>query len=329
MINKNTQAILLLSCYFSKAKKDEPTPLTPTEFRRLSSWLFDNRKNPGHLIDDIDEIIKTWNDPKHKITSDRLKFLLGRGLEMSLALEKWTSAGIWMMTRKDQDYPEGLTKKLKDATPALLFGVGNKKLLNSRGLAIVGSRNISESDQEFTKKIAKEVARYGKNIVSGGARGVDEIAMLSALEAEGTVVGILADSLLNKALSGKWRKYIKNNNLVLTSTFYPEAGFNVGNAMARNKYIYCLAESALVVRSGTKGGTFSGATENLKKGWTPLWVKKTRDSNDGNNLIVDAGGNWCEDNIEEINPDSFFHTQEKSKKENKENKEEQLPFKNF
>jgi len=317
MIDKNTQAILLLSCYFSKAKKDEPSPLTPSEYARYSRWLFENKYMPGYLLDNFEETNNKWNDTKRKITSDRLKYLLGRGLAMSLALEKWSSAGIWIMARNDPDYPKQLKYHLKDKAPAILFGVGNKKLLNSGGLAIVGSRNIDDSDKIFTKKIAKIIALYGKNIVSGGARGVDEIAMLSALESEGTAVGILANSLLDQALSAKWRKYIKNNELVLTSTFYPEAGFNVGNAMARNKYIYCMSNSALVVHSGTKGGTLTGALENLKNGWTSVWVKKTDDTNAGNALIEEKGGHWCTNNIDEVDPASFFVLKENSTKKNK------------
>jgi hypothetical protein len=62
-------------------------------------------------------------------------------------------------------------------------------------------------------------------------------------------------------------------NLVLVSPFNPEAGFDVGNAMARNKYIYCLSDAAIVVATSKgSGGTWSGATENLKRNWAPLWV---------------------------------------------------------
>ena len=61
--------------------------------------------------------------------------------------------------------------------------------------------------------------------MSGGARGVDETAMLASLEAEGTALGVLANDLLKAAISGKWRKYLKINQLVLVSTYYPEAHF--------------------------------------------------------------------------------------------------------
>ncbi len=44
--------------------------------------------------------------------------------------------------------------------------------------------------------------------------------------------------------------------------------------MQRNKYIYSLADAAMVVHSGDSGGTWTGAKENLKKQWVPLWVKQ-------------------------------------------------------
>ena len=49
---------------------------------------------------------------------------------------------------------------------------------------------------------------------------------------------------------------------VLADSPAEEAGFQVGNAMARNKYIYCLADYGLVVRSDEgKGGTWSDWSE--------------------------------------------------------------------
>lgn len=57
-------------------------------------------------------------------------------------------------------------------------------------------------------------------------------------------------------------KFIKYRPL---SPYYPDAKFNAGNAMGRNKYIYVLAKSSVVIHSGLKGGTWEGAKENLKK----------------------------------------------------------------
>jgi predicted Rossmann fold nucleotide-binding protein DprA/Smf involved in DNA uptake len=85
-------------------------------------------------------------------------------------------------------------------------------------------------------------------------------------------------------------------DLVLVSPFNPDAGFDVGNAMARNKYIYCLADAAIVIAaSKERGGTWNGAVENLKKGWVPLWVKPHQDPASGNAELVKRGAQWLPD----------------------------------
>jgi len=278
-MNETNQAILLLTVRFGASKPNEVDPLSLVEYGRLAAWLHKNNHEPRDLLRHPEEVLADWPDPKGKISKERIQRLLNRGMAMGVALEKWQGAGLWTLTRADSEYPKRLARQLGQNRPAVLFGAGNRSLLNAGGLAMVGSRDITEGDQAYTSQIAKQAANEGMNIVSGGARGVDEIAMKSALEVEGTALGILADGLLKKALSAKWRTYIKNRQLCLVSSFYPDAGWNTGNAMGRNKYIYCLSDYALVVQSTKgKGGTWAGATENLKNHYTKLFVRSDRNS---------------------------------------------------
>ena len=60
---------------------------------------------------------------------------------------------------------------------------------------MVGSRNVSPERAEAALAIAVEAARNDKAIVSGAARGVDQLAMNAAYDSGGSVVGILADAL--------------------------------------------------------------------------------------------------------------------------------------
>jgi predicted Rossmann fold nucleotide-binding protein DprA/Smf involved in DNA uptake len=137
------------------------------------------------------------------------------------------------------------------------------------------------------------VSQQGCSVISGGARGVDETAMFGALTQDGTVIGVLADKLLYAATSAKYRKWLMTKNLVLVSPFNPDTGFEIGNAMARNRYIYCLADAAVVITATkNKGGTWHGAVENLKHGWVPLWVKQQADPASGNTALVGQGGRW-------------------------------------
>jgi predicted Rossmann fold nucleotide-binding protein DprA/Smf involved in DNA uptake len=184
----------------------------------------------------------------------RLQALLARGAALGLALEKWQRAGLWVRTRGDPEYPDRLKRRLRSESPPVLFGCGNKSLLAGGGIAVVGSRDASEDDLAFTAQFGKRAAAEGYSIVSGGARRVDQAAMMGALEHEGTAVGVLADSLLRSATSAQYRKRIMSGDLVLITPFNPEAGFNVGHAMARNRYIYCLADAAVVVSSAAGKG---------------------------------------------------------------------------
>ncbi|AXS84635.1 DNA-processing protein DprA [Marinobacter sp. Arc7-DN-1] len=298
-LSHTAQATLLLTSYFSKAASEQARPLTNKEWGRFALWLRDHNSTPADLLkSDPLALLKSWHDAK--ITHDRIVSLLNRGHSLALAVEKWQRAGLWVVTRSDKEYPVRLKQRLKTDSPPVLFGCGNKALLNSGGLAVVGSRSANEEDLQFTQRVGAKAASEGIAIVSGGARGVDETAMLGAIDQSGPVIGVMADSLLKAATSAKWRKGLMDGNLVLVSPFYPEAGFSAGNAMARNKYIYCLADSSLVVHSGKKGGTLNGAQENLKHGWVPLWVKPTDDPAAANADLVNQGGYWCERNLDKL-----------------------------
>lgn len=290
-LTATAQATLLLTSYFSSAKTDEHKPLSNTEWGKFALWLKHQRIAPADLlISAPDTLLAGWRDPR--ISRERIVGLLGRGHSLALAVDKWQRAGLWIMTRADADYPSRLKNLLRNDSPPVLFGCGNRALLHTGGIAIVGSRNIAKEDLLFTRQLAMKLAQQGISVVSGGARGTDEEAMLAALEAGGNALGVLTDSLLKATTSMKWRNGLMSGNLVLVSPFSPEAGFSVANAMARNKYVYCLSESALVVHAGLKGGTITGALETLKKQWVPVWVRPTQDEAAANALLVDKGATW-------------------------------------
>ena len=289
-----TDAILLLSAHFSAEGNETVKPLTISEWKRFAGWLRKRDMNPWDLMTgNIHEQLEAWSDTS--ITVERLERLLSRGTALAFAMDKWTSAGLWVLTR--EDYPKRFKQRLGVSAPIVLYGFGNKALLKDGGLAVIGSRNAVDEDLAYSSGVGALAAQNGLPVVSGGARGVDKYAMHGALLNNGNVIGVLADNLLRESSSLKYRKHLIEERLVLISSSAPDASFNVGNAMQRNKYIYCLSDMALVVCSGKKGGTWNGAKENLKQGWVSLLVKKTIDKKTGNSDIVERGGEWAPQNI--------------------------------
>lgn len=289
-LSLNAQAIILLTAYFNKGDK----PLTIMEYSKFASWLLQNNMKPSDLLElNAREVLEDWDDTK--ITQDRILSLLARGNAMAISLQKWKNCGIWIITRADLEYPVRLKKRLGQKAPPILYGAGNKKILNTKGVAIIGSRDASSDDLDFTFKLGEKLAQSGYSVVSGAARGIDESSMLGSINADGTTIGVVADALMQKVLSKKYRDAIRNNNLVLISPYYPDARFSAGNAMGRNKYIYVLAESSIVIHSGLKGGTWEGAKENLKNGWVSLFVKQSDDTHAGNKKLLEMGGSELKD----------------------------------
>ncbi len=296
-LTDDTKAIILLCGILGK--NSSVNPLTQANYNALVRWLISEKMRPKDLL-------KYENVGSAAIGSgldqERLKALLGRGVQLGFAVEEWQRNGIWIMSRSEQDYPVRYKKHLKDKAPPLLFGVGDKSLLKGGGVAIVGSRNVDVEGEAFTREIAELCAYNRMPVISGGARGVDQIAMTAALDMCGITIGVIAENLLKKSLERNARKAISEGRLLLISPYHPNACFSVGTAMGRNKLIYAMANYGLVVSAAhKKGGTWAGATEELKReNSLTVFVRSSANAPLGNKKLLDLGAlNWPEIKIRE------------------------------
>jgi DNA processing protein len=227
----------------------------------MARHLHKLRRQPADLLSS--EANEALTECQSVIDESRLKRLLASGFLLSQAIERWQTRAIWVVSRADSEYPRRLKARLKNDTPPILYGCGDATILNTGGLAVVGSRHVDETLIELTKDIGRLTANARHTLVSGGARGIDQAAMHGALEAGGTVVGILADTLERAALNREHRNLLLERQLVLISPYDPSAGFNVGHTMQRNKLIYALADAALVVEFGLRERRYVKARHNI------------------------------------------------------------------
>lgn len=289
-ISQNTQATLLLTAPLIAGRGNSSSDLlTPGEYKRLARRLREMQHQPADLLSlGSDELLRICQPI---IDGGRLQRLLGRGFLLSQVIERWQTRAIWVVSRADTNYPRSLKTRLREDAPAVLYGCGDISVLENGGLAVVGSRHVDHVLIEYTMNIGQLTARAGRTIVSGGAKGIDQAAMRGALEAGGKVCGVLSDKLEKTAMNREHRNLLLDGQLVLVSPFDPSAGFNVGNAMQRNKLIYALAEAALVVSSDLeKGGTWSGATEQLDKfRFVPVYVRSTGEKSEGLDALQKKG----------------------------------------
>ena len=296
------EAILLLNVSFGSGASAKFKPLSEGQYRELALWLKSRDQSPADLLgDDQESILEDWtrdylptNARIKKPSREQILYLLQRGSELSLAVEKWAIAGLWVLTRADRElYPQRLRKRLGSHSPAVLFGCGDVNLLNMPGIAVVGSRRANHEELEYCQQLGAHLSAEKAAVISGAARGVDITTMKGAMAAGGAAIGIMPDGLLRHSSSPEYKEQIAHGRLALISPFHPEAQWRSYQAMMRNRLIYALSDAAIVVASVEgSGGTWKGAVENLTKAWVPLWVRKTNDPASGNAALVGKGARW-------------------------------------
>ena len=98
-----------------------------------------------------------------------------------------------VVTYDDEFYP-ALLKDLSDPPP-VLYVCGDKNLLCSKMISIVGSRAATVYGRRVARQLGRSLAGNGLTVVSGLALGIDTESHLGALDANGPTVGVLGCGL--------------------------------------------------------------------------------------------------------------------------------------
>ena len=188
-----------------------------------------------------------------------------------------------------EEYPIKL-REIYDA-PQKIYVLGNKELLNKKGVAIVGSRKATEYGKKVAYEISKGLSEKEIVIISGLAEGIDTYAHIGALNG-GTiaVLGSGIDNIYPKTNIELARKIIKKDGCIISE--YP-LGTNPEKLHfpQRNRIISGLAEGVLVVEASKKSGALITAEFALEQGKDVFAVPgdiNKRESEGTNKLIQDG-----------------------------------------
>ena len=286
MMNDRSTAIAVLCSHLCAG--EGVSPLEPKEYSAFAALLRSRQLDPEAILrfgkQDFMQALDMTEEQ-----AERFLRLLDRSASLSFELSKYESMGITVLTRADAAYPKRLKEKLGNSCPPLFYAAGDPAIAARSAIGFVGSRSIGGSDILFVQSAVRNVLKNGYVIVSGGAKGCDSIAEETALDAGGAAIAYLSDSMLRKLRNAKTLQAVQQGALLLLSVAKPDAGFNTGIAMMRNKYIYAQSDATLIVKSDyNKGGTWNGAIENLRNRWA-LTLCRNHLSYPGNKALIEKG----------------------------------------
>ena len=182
--------------------------------------------------------------------------------------QRWLSAGEQhsVLTLHDDDYPEPL-RQIAQAPP-LLFGLGNRALLNRCQLAIVGSRNPTVQGKAHASEFATELVRRGWVVTSGLAIGIDAAAHQGALAYGDSTIAVLGcgiDHIYPQRNLNLAERILQQQGMIL-SEFAPGIKPLAQYFPRRNRIISGLSKGVLVVEAALKSGSLITARYALEQG---------------------------------------------------------------
>ncbi len=204
----------------------------------------------------------------------RARELLSRADDVARAMEAYREQGYAILTKQDECWPKRLNRLPAAQRPHFLFARGNLSLLsNCCAVAVAGSRSIQPYTDSLARRAGQALAAEGLTMVCGGARGVDTAAQRGLLELGGKLILVPAKAVRQLTASPELAQALSEDRLLILCDAPPDEHFSAQKAIARNHTIYALGEAALVVASRNGiGGSWHGATDCLRGGYTPLYV---------------------------------------------------------
>jgi DNA processing protein len=165
--------------------------------------------------------------------------------------------------------------KLRDARHPveLLYYLGWWNLVNSRSVAVVGTREPTPDGEARTRRLVKALVEDAFTIVSGLAKGIDTIAHTTALELGGRTIAVLGTPLSHsypKENAGLQRVIAEHYLLIsqVPVLRYESQDYRTNRLFfpERNKTMSALTEATIIVEAGETSGTLIQARAALEQG---------------------------------------------------------------
>lgn len=191
------------------------------------------------------------------ISADKLFFDFQSKLkdkELDRRISKTLSVSDSLIFYWDDDYPELLRRVY--SPPAYLSCKGNHNLLDHEQVAIVGTRNPTSYGRKSCELFTSQLARKGKTISSGMAKGIDAIAHQTALNNSAKTIAVLGSGIetiypaVNRNL---YFSILREDGLIISEHLF-DAKPDAVNFPMRNRIIAGIVESTIVIEAGIKSG---------------------------------------------------------------------------
>jgi DNA processing protein len=205
-------------------------------------------------------------------------------------VEKACQNNVEIIFKEDEYYPP-LLSEIYDP-PDFIYVIGNKEILKTEKIAVVGSRKGSSYGWWCLNKILPDLCEAGLTVVSGMAYGIDSMAHKVTLKQRGNTIGINAGGLLHlypKGNIGLIRQIIENGCVI--SEFALDIIPRPFYFPIRNRIIAGISKAILVAEAAFRSGSLITARLGLEQNRDIFALPGRIDSpiSQGTNYLIQQG----------------------------------------
>ncbi len=196
-----------------------------------------------------------------------IEYLLNKDMTfVKEEIERCNSKRIYLVDYYSKAYPEAL-REIPEP-PLILYVAGDKSILNTPSVTVVGSRKADSYGITLAQEIAAAFSQGGFTVVSGLAEGIDRSAALGAMNAGGKTVGVLCAGMDvdYPAQSRDFKNKIITSGGAVISEFEFGTPALSGYFPIRNRIMAGLSDLTVVVQAGEKSGALITARHALAYG---------------------------------------------------------------
>ena len=242
-------------------------------------WIWISQIKIGHTK--IKRLLESFKDPEriYYAKEKELKKIKGIGKEniknilnpyikekVYKDIEYMKENNIVIISVKDKEYPIKL-KNIYDY-PFCIYIKGNKNILNDKCISIIGCREYSKYGEKCAKYFSYNLAREGKVIVSGLAKGIDSFSHIGSIYAKGKTIAVVGnglDTVYPKENTKLAEKIVGTGGAIISE--YPIGTKPLKmNFPARNRIISGISNSLIVIEAKKQSGTLITVDFALEQG---------------------------------------------------------------
>lgn len=252
-------------------------------------YLMQNYQNANAALDALPQLIKNNQLPKN--------IVLISEKEVRLEFERLSNYGAKLIFYDEDLYPKYL--RLIDDFPSAITVFGNQAALQSRQIAIVGSRGASIMGKKLAEIFAAGFASHKFNVTSGLARGIDTAAHNAALSFSTiAVIGSGIDKIYPPENKNLYHQIAKNGAIITEMPFGSEP--LAQNFPRRNRIISGMSMGTLVIEASLKSGSLITANFALEQAREVFAVPGSPldERSRGGNKLIKEGAHLVENPME-------------------------------